>query len=226
MGMRGRARIERRQSRNVCWRSPLFSLSLQLGSKNSEKRLTRKLSCPDEYDKTKFDDLHRSIRACDDVLTSVETNLTSFRNDLAAVSADIETLQARSTALNVRLENRRAVEKGLGPIVEELSVSPTVVSKIAEGQIDEAWIKCLAEVDRRAEAHKKSAKSGQAQSRAQADMGPLLEKLTAKVRRVWTTRCLIMCTTLFANMTFYTRRLSREYEITWWHRSRRCARLT
>ncbi|KAJ4413843.1 Vacuolar protein sorting-associated protein 52 [Gnomoniopsis sp. IMI 355080] len=133
-----------------------------------------------ERDKTKFDDLHRSIRACDDVLTSVETNLTSFRNDLAAVSADIESLQARSLGLNVRLENRRAVEKGLGPIVEEISVSPLVVSKIAEGPIDEAWLKALNEVDKRSEAYKKATKSGHGQSRAAADLGPLLEKLTLK----------------------------------------------
>lgn len=136
----------------------------------------------DDRDKTKFEDLHRSIRACDDVLTSVETNLTSFRNDLAAVSADIESLQARSTALNVRLENRQKVEKGLGPIVEELSVSPHVVSKIVDGPIDEAWIKVLAEVEKRTEAYKKNAKQ-QGQSKALTDMGPLLEKLTLKVRR-------------------------------------------
>lgn len=99
------------------------------------------------------------------------------------MSADIESLQARSTALNVRLQNRQAVEKGLGPVVEELSVSPHVVSKIAEGHVDEAWIKVLAEVDRRSEAYKKSMKT-QGQSRAMADLGPLLEKLTLKVRAV------------------------------------------
>lgn len=114
------------------------------------------------------------------MLSSVESNLTSFRNDLAAVSADIETLQARSAALNVRLENRKAVEKTLGPIVEELSVSPMVVSKIAEGHIDEAWVKILAEVDKRATALKRNAQ--QTQSRALADVGPLLEKLVLKVR--------------------------------------------
>ncbi|KAG7288019.1 hypothetical protein NEMBOFW57_007539 [Staphylotrichum longicolle] len=131
-----------------------------------------------ERDKAKFEELHRSIRACDDILSSVESNLTSFRNDLAAVSADIESLQARSTALNVRLENRKAVEKALGPIVEELSVSPMIVSKISEGHIDEAWVKILAEVDKRATAQKKS--SQQTQSKALADVGPLLEKLVLK----------------------------------------------
>ncbi|KAJ0310106.1 hypothetical protein COL5a_009749 [Colletotrichum fioriniae] len=132
-----------------------------------------------EASKAQFEDLHRSIAACDGVLGSVETNLTSFRNDLAAVSADIESLQSRSAAMNVRLDNRKAVEKAFGPVVEELSVSPHVVSKISEGQIDETWVKMLAEVDKRATAYKKSV-SNQGESKAWADLGPLLEKLTMK----------------------------------------------
>lgn len=128
----------------------------------------------------KYEDLHRSISACDGVLSSVETNLTSFRNDLAAVSADIETLQSRSTALNVRLEHRRAVEKALAPVVEELSVSPVVVAKISEGHIDESWVKMLAEVDKRATSYRNNI-TGARQSNAWADLGPLLEKLVLKV---------------------------------------------
>ncbi|EAQ88211.1 hypothetical protein CHGG_04830 [Chaetomium globosum CBS 148.51] len=137
-----------------------------------------------ERDKAKFEDLHRSIRACDDILSSVESNLTSFRNDLAAVSADIESLQARSTALNVRLENRKAVEKALAPVVEELSVSPTFVSKISEGHIDEAWVKTLADLDKRAVAQKKTPQ--QTPSKALADVGPLLEKLVLKFKDLFT----------------------------------------
>ncbi|KXH53790.1 Vps52/Sac2 family protein [Colletotrichum salicis] len=132
-----------------------------------------------EANKSQFEDLHRSIAACDGVLGSVETNLTSFRNDLAAVSADIESLQSRSATMNVRLDNRKAVEKAFGPVVEELSVSPHVVSKISEGQIDETWVRMLAEVDKRATAYKKSI-SNQGESKAWADLGPLLEKLTMK----------------------------------------------
>ncbi|GJC88267.1 vacuolar protein sorting-associated protein 52 B [Colletotrichum liriopes] len=130
-------------------------------------------------EESQFEDLHRAIAACDGVLSSVETNLTSFRNDLAAVSADIESLQSRSTALNVRLENRKAVEKAFGPVVEELSVSPHVVSKISEGHIDDTWVKMLAEVDKRATSYKKNMAS-QDESKAWADLGPLLEKLTMK----------------------------------------------
>ncbi|CAM1511137.1 Fc.00g086500.m01.CDS01 [Cosmosporella sp. VM-42] len=131
-----------------------------------------------ENEKSKLEDLHRSIAACDDVLNSVEINLASFRNDLAIVSADIESLQARSSALNKRLDNRRGVEKALGPIVEELSLSPEVISKISEGHIDETWTKMLAELDRRAVAFKK--RTASRQSKASEDLGPLLEKLTLK----------------------------------------------
>jgi septal ring factor EnvC (AmiA/AmiB activator) len=140
----------------------------------------RLTSLADEKERTKFEDLHRSITACDDVLHSVEDNLANFRNDLAIVSADIESLQDRSTALNNRLENRQKVEKALGPLVEELSVSPEIITKIAEGHVDETWAKMLAEIDKRAAAHKKRSLEPE-EMKASGDLGPLLEKLTLKV---------------------------------------------
>ncbi|KAF5587547.1 SAC2 [Fusarium subglutinans] len=131
-----------------------------------------------ENDRTKLEDLHRSIEACDDVLNSVEINLANFRNDLAMVSADIESLQTRSTALNRRLESRKQVEKALWPLVEELSLSPEVISKISEGHIDETWAKMLAELDRRSTLFKK--KSETQTSNAAKDLEPILDKLTFK----------------------------------------------
>ncbi|KAI1436655.1 Vps52-domain-containing protein [Xylaria sp. CBS 124048] len=132
-----------------------------------------------ELDTTKFKDLHLSIQACDEILASVETNLASFRNDLATVSADIETLQERSATLNVRLENRKAVERGLGPAVEEVSISPVVVAKIADGHIDEAWIKILSDVDKKYTTYKKN-QSTTEQNKGLQDLGPLLEKLVQR----------------------------------------------
>lgn len=134
-----------------------------------------------ERDKAKFEDLHRSIRACDDVLNSVESNLASFQNDLATVSAEIETLQSRSTALSLRLENRKLVESGLGPIVEEISVSPAIVRKIVDGVIDEAWVKALAEVEKRSKAMDIKSKENR-NIKGVRDLKPLLENLVNKVR--------------------------------------------
>lgn len=133
----------------------------------------------DAAEQTKFEDLHKSITACDDILTSVEANLASFRDDLANVSADIESLQDRSTALNKRLENRRKIEKALAPMVDDLSLSPEIITKVAAGAIDESWIKVLADLDRKATAFKKKAAES-APSKAASDLEPLLEKLMQK----------------------------------------------
>lgn len=139
-----------------------------------------KLPLPDENDKARFDALHRSIVACDDILNSVEINLADFRNDLSTVSADIETLQTRSSILSRRLENRKRIEKALGPLVEELSVSPETISRITTSHIDEAWAKTLIELDKRASAVQKL--SGTQQGKASEELGPILEKLILKVR--------------------------------------------
>ncbi|KAL8960682.1 MAG: hypothetical protein Q9193_002656 [Seirophora villosa] len=132
-----------------------------------------------ENGKEKFEDLHKSILACDDVLRSVQTSLTSFQQDLGAVSAEIETLQSRSTAMNTRLENRRVVEKLLGPAVEEISVSPAVVMTIVESQIDSSWIKALDDIDKRSRVID-SRTEGSQKTSAISDVQPLLDDLTNK----------------------------------------------
>ncbi|KAI9705347.1 MAG: hypothetical protein M1820_005177 [Bogoriella megaspora] len=130
-------------------------------------------------ERDKFEELHRSILACDDVLKSVETYLMSFQKDLGTVSAEIETLQSRSTTLNTKMENRKRVEKILGPAAEDISLSPTIVRKIMEGPIDEAWVKALDEVDKRSKAVETKTKDG-SKFQAATDLQPLLENLNRK----------------------------------------------
>lgn len=159
-----------------------LSLPRQLTSVRSDLSIWKhhaKSAFLDGRDKANFEDLHKSIQACDDVLNSVEINLTSFQNDLAQVSAEIETLQARSTALSVRLENRKLVENALGPIVEEISVSPAVVRKIVEGVIDECWVRALAEVEKRSKALDGKTR-GRRNIKGINDLRPLLENLVNK----------------------------------------------
>jgi hypothetical protein len=73
------------------------------------------------------------------------------------------------------------VESGLGPIVEEISVSPTVVRKIVEGVIDEAWVRALAEVEKRSKAIDIKSEE-QRNIKGVRDLKPLLENLVNKVR--------------------------------------------
>jgi len=136
----------------------------------------------DEYnrERERFEDLHRSITACDQVLKSVEAYLTGFQADLGAVSSEIETLQNKSAAMNLNLEKRRVVEKLLGPAVEDISLSPAVVKKISEEQIDESWVKALAELEKRCEVVETRAKEDK-KMKAIHDLKPLLNDLIAKV---------------------------------------------
>ncbi|KAF2849673.1 Sac2 family protein [Plenodomus tracheiphilus IPT5] len=133
----------------------------------------------EEYDKEKdrFEDLHKSILACDEVLKSVETYLTNFQSDLEAVSAEIESLQNRSIDLNTKLENRKVVEKLLGPAVEDFSISPAVVRKIAEGPVDEGFVQALAEIEKRSKTINTKAKDNP-DLKAINDVKPLLDDLT------------------------------------------------
>ena len=106
--------------------------------------------------------------------------MTSFQKDLGTVSAEIETLQARSHALNTKLENRKVVEKLLGPAVEEISISPNVVMTIAEGPMNENWIKALQELENRAK-FIESKFEDPSSIRAVTDIKPLLDNLVSKV---------------------------------------------
>jgi hypothetical protein len=133
----------------------------------------------DDKEKDKFSDLHRSILACDEVLASVETYLTNFQADLGAVSSEIESLQNRSIALNTKLENRKVVEKLLGPAVEDISISPAVVRRIAEGPVDDGFLSALKELEKRSMTTQKKAKE-QPDLKALSDIRPLLEDLTNK----------------------------------------------
>lgn len=137
-----------------------------------------------EREKDKFEDLHKSILACDEVLKSVESYLTSFQAELASVSAEIETLQNRSTTLNNKLESRKAVEKVLGPEVEAFSIPPGVVRQITEGAVDDQWIKSLQELERRSKAIDAKVKEGKHIKAAQ-DIKPFINDLSLKaVQRI------------------------------------------
>jgi vacuolar protein sorting-associated protein 52 len=133
-------------------------------------------------DREKYRGLHDTIEGCDEVLNSVESYLTNFQNELGSVSAEIESLQSRSAQLNAKLENRRKVEKLLGPAVEEISISPTTVRTISEGAVDENWIQALNEIGTQSAAIEKN---GSEAIRATEDVKPLLENLRVKaVERV------------------------------------------
>ncbi|KAJ5328277.1 hypothetical protein N7452_008667 [Penicillium brevicompactum] len=133
-----------------------------------------------EQERDKFQELHTSITGCDEVSKSVELYLNDFQNELGAVSAEIESLQSRSTQLNSMLENRRNVERLLGPAVEEISISPKAVRTIVEGPIDENWVRALNEIDTRTSNIEAKAAASNNGFKAVEDVRPLLTDVKNK----------------------------------------------
>lgn len=107
---------------------------------------------------------------------SVEKNLTTFQADLAAVSAEIESLQSKSTDLSERLQRRKDVEKKLGPEVDKLIISPAVVRKITEGALDDGWARALQDLEKAFKALD-AAPATSSRTKAIEDVRPLLENL-------------------------------------------------
>jgi vacuolar protein sorting-associated protein 52 len=72
------------------------------------------------------------IAECDEVLGDIENLLQRYQHDLGTVSTDIKELQARSSDLNVRLRNRRALQGGLGDFVERVALLPSLIHAVME----------------------------------------------------------------------------------------------
>lgn len=83
--------------------------------------------------------------------------------------------------MNIKLENRKVVEKLLGPAVEDICISPAIVKQISEGPIDHAWIKSLEELERRSRTVEGKTK-GPDKVLAVSEVRPLLDDLTNLVR--------------------------------------------
>jgi vacuolar protein sorting-associated protein 52 len=109
----------------------------------------------------------------------VETFLSAFQTDLGSVSAEIEFLQARSISLSTKASNRKEVETHLGPIVDDIVLSPALINRISEGEINDAWVKALLEFDSKLIPLQELDKRG---IKAIEDVKPQFELLKTRVR--------------------------------------------
>ena len=53
--------------------------------------------------------------------------LSGFQSDLGSLSAEIQTLQEQSIAMNVKLKNRQAVRGELSQFVDEMAVPDSMI---------------------------------------------------------------------------------------------------
>ncbi|KAJ3035124.1 Vacuolar protein sorting-associated protein 52 [Rhizophlyctis rosea] len=100
-----------------------------------------------------------------------------IQNSLGTVSKEIETLQNQSQTLTVKLKNRSAVQDLLNVVLEGIVISPDLIRKICEGEVNEFFLQHLGDLNRKMTYVKNQ------QGRhihALKDVGPELERLRLK----------------------------------------------
>ncbi|KAF9968824.1 Vacuolar protein sorting-associated protein 52 [Actinomortierella ambigua] len=124
-----------------------------------------------------FVDLHGHIQACDEILETMENLLSIFQTDLGNISNEIQTLQTKSIKMSIQLKNRMAVENHLNELLEGILISPHMIRKISDGDVDDSWLQALLELN----AKMRFAKQQRGRHiRALKEVGPEMERLRIK----------------------------------------------
>lgn len=120
---------------------------------------------------------------CDEVLKSVEAYLFRFQTDLGSVSSEIESLQSRSTYMNLQLENRRSLEKALTPAIQNVTMTSKAARIITNEPVNEVWVSALSELDSKI-AFVDAMEQKENKAQAIGDAKPFLTDLQEKVGMV------------------------------------------
>ncbi|CAK9051238.1 unnamed protein product [Durusdinium trenchii] len=124
-----------------------------------------------------FEELHQEIVATDSLLEKMERMLGTFQSDLSGISDEIRMLQGQSLQMNLKLQNRRALQSLMSDYVSSVVVSPQLVRQICEEEINEAYLGYLSELNKKLD-HVKQQEMQKLPSCAQS--APELEKLRSK----------------------------------------------
>jgi len=85
-------------------------------------------------------ELHSEIKACDGILANMETLLGGFQQELGNIGKEIQSLQDKSTIMNFQLKNRMSAQNQMSAVIDGALVSPKLIRKICDAEINEAWI--------------------------------------------------------------------------------------
>lgn len=69
------------------------------------------------------------------MLANIEELLGRFQSDLGTISSEIRTLQEQSHSMGIQLRNRKSVQLDLTSFIDRVSVPPSLIHGIMEGEI-------------------------------------------------------------------------------------------
>ncbi|CEG44701.1 Vacuolar sorting protein VPS52/suppressor of actin Sac2 [Plasmopara halstedii] len=88
-------------------------------------------------------ELHDEVQDCDNLLAKMQEMLLGFQADLGGISDEIRHLQDESIGMNVKLKNRRETEEKLQAYLDQVTVAPSLIKTIDEGEVNEAYLHAL-----------------------------------------------------------------------------------
>ena len=87
--------------------------------------------------------LHSHLSQCDSILSGMSAMLSGFQADLGVVSGEIAALQQKSTAMNVKLNNRREAERALFTFIQHVYIPEQLALQLIDGEVNEQYIPYL-----------------------------------------------------------------------------------
>ncbi|KAJ2225795.1 Vacuolar protein sorting-associated protein 52 [Coemansia sp. RSA 485] len=163
-------------------------VDLRLYSQQIEKELNvleeEQLDSYEKHEQALLE-LDSEIRGCDEVLENMEKLLVNFKSSLGAINNDIQALQKDSLSMSMRLKNRVVAEKQLDKIIQGVVVPPEVVRVICDGEVNEKYLNCLIEVNKKIaymRVHSKQHRKLKAFQEIQPELDRLCLRASSKIR--------------------------------------------
>ncbi|KAJ8328797.1 Vacuolar protein sorting-associated protein 52 [Batrachochytrium dendrobatidis] len=94
-------------------------------------------------------DLHGQIKECDLLLGNMETLLRGNQMHLGQINDEISVMQEQSRSMTIRLRNRVSTQSSLFEMLEGTVVSPDLIKKICEGEVNEFFLQHLIDLDKK-----------------------------------------------------------------------------
>ncbi|OHT14436.1 Vps52 [Tritrichomonas foetus] len=128
--------------------------------------------------------LNTEIMQCDNALAEIEKSLSQFKGSLSQLSSDICTLQTRSQAITIKLNNRKNLETLLGQYARDISLSREFINQIVNGVVGPRYVKWLNQLNHKLEIIKQDAfKSSAAAKETRIPLDRLRLKASDNVRK-------------------------------------------
>jgi len=94
-------------------------------------------------------ELRQDLEDCDLILASLQEMLLGFSADLGGLSGDIKALQTESQSLGCQLVNRKNALNMFRGYLGRGVVSPHLCDVICNGHVNENFVQCVMEIDRK-----------------------------------------------------------------------------